>query len=463
MISRLILMFCCACYFPLEAQERFESHTKKDGLTSSEVTVTLLDSKGVVWIGTTNGLTAYSGSTWYAIKNVTDNESGKPKAFGSIKVLFEDSKRNLWVGSSKGLFLFDGKSWTSFKKEEDESHFSPKLFMEDRQGRIWIEYEYIQHINATAQLNYMLTNGMLHMYNAGRWINFNGIIGGTSVIDPGYPSDYFSSLFQDRTGNVWVGTQEGAFMFDGKVWNTYKEEELKSEKVMCILNNRRGDIWVATDYGISLYIENKWLNYKKKHGLNGNNIYHLVEDNQERIWAFVRTNQKFAGLAMFEKEIWHPYSKNDIKLKGTIESLTIKQDEVIAFAKDGLAVFRDNTWYKYGKKDGLTDKAYLMISKNRFGIWLVGETALYKLQGDKWELLYQNNDKWDVNVMFVENRERIWLGTEKNGVYLFSENNWKHYTENSGLADDRITDIFKDKKGRVWIVSKSGVTRVLND
>lgn len=462
MITRLILPIFCACCFSLGAQIRFEPYTKKDGLTSSEVTVTLIDSRGVVWIGTSNGLTAFSGSTWYAIKSVEDSESGKPKVFGSIEVLFEDSKRNLWVGSSTGLFLFDGKSWTSFIKD-DGDYYLPKHFMEDRQGRVWIEYEYIQVIDATVQMNFKMTNGMLHMYNSGRWINFDDIIGGSSMIVPGYPTAYFSSLFQDRVGNVWVGSQEGAFKFDGRRWSTYDEDVLKSEKVMFLLEDRQGSIWAAMDNGIARQKDDGWLYYKKKDGLNGSNIYKLEEDNQGRIWAFARANLKFSGLGMFDGDKWYPYTRKSFHLKNTIESLTMNQDEVIAFAKDGLAVFKNNAWYKYGKKDGLVDKQFSMIKKDRYGIWVAGETGFYKLNKDHWEQLFKPDDKWSVNVIFVENRERIWLGTERDGVYQFSENKWEHFTEEAGLADERIIDIFKDKKGVVWIVSRTGVTRAHMD
>jgi ligand-binding sensor domain-containing protein len=444
------------------AQEHFETHTKKDGLTSPEVTVTLVDSRGVVWIGTSNGLTAYSGKKWYAIKSIKDSESGRNRAFGSIGALFEDSKKNIWVGSSKGLFLFDGKHWTSFKKDDDDN-FIPVFFMEDRQGRLWLEYEYVQAIDASVQMNFKLTNGMLHMYKDGRWLNFDDIIGGTVAVNPGNPMAYFSSLFQDRMGNVWVGTQEGAFRFNGQAWEVFKEKELKSEKVRSILEDRQGRIWVAMDNGIACQKEDGWLIYHKKDGLSGSNISQLKEDNRGRIWAFVHSNPKFVALAVFENDKWHSYKKNNIKLKSAVSSLIMNGDEVIAFAKDGLSVFKNNDWQKYGKKEGLVDEVFSMIKRDRYGIWLAGETAFYQLNKDHWEKLFQVSDKWNVSVIFVENRERIWLGTERDGIYLLSAGKWKHYSDDSALADNHILDVFKDKSGAVWVVSRTGVTRVSRD
>ncbi len=460
MKTKLILLFLYICHFPLIAQENFESYTKKDGLTSSEITVTLADSRGVVWIGTSNGLAAFSGSKWYALKSIEDKKTGNPKAIGRVNTLFEDSKKNIWIASSKGLFLYNGKYWTSFVKEDDDK-FIPKYFMEDRQGRIWITSEYLQVVNASAQMNFSISNGMLQMFRDDRWVNFDDIIGGTSTIIPGYSADYFTGLFQDRKGNIWLGSMEGAFEFNGTTWKTYKEEELKSEKILFILEDRTGSIWAAMDNGVARKEKDEWKHYNKKDGLSGNRIVQLLQDNENRIWAFAYNNLKFAGLDLFEEGKWQSFTKNDFKLKDEVESLTINGKDVIAFTKGGVAVFNRKGWYKYGKKDGLTDKAFSMIQKDRYGIWLAGEHAFYHLEEGKWEQLFKAERKWDVHVIIVENHKSIWLGTERDGVYHYSENRMEHFTEDTGLADDRILDIFKDKNGQIWIVSKSGVTRVL--
>jgi len=462
MKTKLFLLILCVCHFHLTAQKSFESHTKKDGLTSSEVTVTLVDSKGVVWIGTSNGLTAYSGSKWYALKNIEDSKSGKPKTIGRVNVLFEDSKRNIWVGSSEGLFIYNSKYWTSFVKEDDDK-FIPKFFMEDRQGRLWITSEYLQVVNASAQMNFSLSNGMLHMYSGDRWVDFNDIIGGTSAIIPGYTTDYFTRLFQDSKGNIWLSSMEGAFEFDGVNWKTYKEKELKSEKVLFVLEDKDGNIWAAMDNGVARQGTDGWKHYNKKDGLSGNRIVKLQQDNKIRIWAFAYNNLKFAGLGLFKEGKWQSFTKNDFKLKDEVESLTMNGEDVIAFAKGGVAVFKSNGWYKYGKKDGLIDKEYSMIKKDRHGIWLAGENAFYQFNEGSWEQLLKADGKWDVNVIFVENKESIWLGTGRDGIYHYSENKMEHFTEDSGLADDRILDIFKDKNEAVWIVSKLGVTLVHKD
>ncbi len=48
-----------------QINSQIKNITKDNGLTSSVITCTHIDSKGIVWIGTNDGLNAYAGSKWY--------------------------------------------------------------------------------------------------------------------------------------------------------------------------------------------------------------------------------------------------------------------------------------------------------------------------------------------------------------------------------------------------------------
>ncbi len=459
----LILLLCCACIFPATAQERLIAYNKKSGLTSSEITVTLVDSRGVVWFGTSNGLSAFSGQKWYPVKNIQVEEPGKAVAIGKVKIIFEDSKRRLWVGSSTGLFIYKNNYWSYFETDEDDD-FRPARIMEDRQGRIWIASEYLQLINASVQLSLTLTNGMLQLYTGERWIDFNDQIGGTVAVTSGYPTEYFTALFQDCEGDVWAGSLEGAFEFDGKHWKEYKEDELKSEKVQFMMEDMNGEIWVALDNGVARQDKEAWITYKKKDGLPGSRVYRLQHDNKNRIWAFTANNLNFAGLSMFEGGKWHAFTGKDYKMKATVQVLSTYEDGVMAFSQDGVAAYDGKAWYRFGKKDGLDEHRFTAFKKGPYGqFWLAGEHGFYRFGGSKWERLLEQSERWRVSVIFVEAPGRVWVGTERSGAYRHSNGQWKHFTTDSGLADNRVLDIFKDKKGAVWIVSKSGVTQVLKE
>ncbi|QZT37558.1 helix-turn-helix domain-containing protein [Halosquirtibacter xylanolyticus] len=86
--------------------------TVKDGLPSNKVTSLLRDYKGLLWIGTDNGLCCYNGDqiNYVRLKELDDIF---PK-LSSVKFVSESRDSTLWVGLKKHL-LFLNKGDNSFK------------------------------------------------------------------------------------------------------------------------------------------------------------------------------------------------------------------------------------------------------------------------------------------------------------------------------------------------------------
>jgi len=63
----------------------------------------------------------------------------------------------------------------------------------------------------------------------------------------------------------------------------------------------------------------------------------------------------------------------------------------------------------------------------------------------------------EIMVVFVDNRERTWIGTAKNGLYLYdqAENNFFTFKNNpsdsTSISNDEIRTIFQDSRGDIWI------------
>jgi ligand-binding sensor domain-containing protein len=68
----------------------------------------------------------------------------------------------------------------------------------------------------------------------------------------GLPQMSVMCVLQDRTGYLWLGTQEGLARFDGVSFRTFKIEDtpaLGSNYVGTLFEDRRGRIWIGTDEG----------------------------------------------------------------------------------------------------------------------------------------------------------------------------------------------------------------------
>ena len=458
LIYKSLLVFLCFGYICVQSQDEIVTFTKDDGLTSVLITASHVDSKGIVWIGTSNGLNAYTGTEWIPIKHIDDNKSGRVKPFGIVHGIFEDLNTNIWVSSDKGLFLYNRKYWTFFEPEGDNDYTVGEFF-QDRSGAVWMTHEYFQDLNE--DMGFSMVSGKLQMYNNGRWYKFDNDLAGTASLKFEELPKYFTSILQDRQGNMWFATLEGVFMFNGKEWSSFKKEELDANKIYDIIEDRNGTIWVATDNGVSRKRDENWENFSKEHGLADDLAYRIIEDTQGRIWAFSRKGTRFTGLSMFDGNKWNSYDDSELHLKGEIEELAWYNNDIIAFSNNGVSVFEEGKWKKFGKEDGLNGKNYSVIeSYRRKDLWLAGNYGFYQYIDGNWKTLIEQTEKWKVLNIFRDKRGRVWLATNKMGLFVFKKDGWDHYNKENGLTDNHVSAIFEDRHRNIWVITKKGISKI---
>lgn len=444
--------------FYSNAYSQIKNITKNDGLTSLVITCTYVDSKGIVWMGTLDGLNAYTGSHWYAITSIEDSKTGKQETLGRIETIFEDSKGRIWVSVMDKIFLYSSNYWTVFAETEIEEYVA-KDFFEDSRGWIWVMLEHFKDFSGIPEIRFSLLGGTIQMFNGINWYKFEEDIAGTAAYSgQGFPR-YFTNMLQDNEGNIWLGSLKGVYKFDGIKWVHYDEKNLVSEKVLKLLIDKKGTVWAATEYGISYQLGDEWIDLNKKRGLAGTTVYNLELDPKGRIWAFTRNNLRFSGISMIEEGKCIPYDKHQTGLKGTIEQLIWNNGEIIAFSDDGVSLFdQQGLWKQFNKKEGLNESVFSKIVQDDVGeIWLASHKTLYKYNDGNWMPLKEPED-WVVLCMMVDKTGAVWIGTDKKGLFKYQEGNWSSYSIENGLIDNEIEEIFEDKKGNIWAITKKGIS-----
>lgn len=93
------------------------------------------------------------------------------------------------------------------------------------------------------------------------------------------------TIFQDKKGNFWFGTNGGAYIYDGKTLNTIcKKDGLITDFVHQIIEDSKGNYWISTSKGIFEYDGRSLINrseglYKIDEGVGC-----ILEDNNGTIW-----------------------------------------------------------------------------------------------------------------------------------------------------------------------------------
>lgn len=440
------------------AQDNLINYNKDNVLTSNEITATFIDSKGIVWIGTAKGLNAFTDGKWFQISHIDNNETGKSSALEKVETIFEDRKQRLWVSSRTGMYLYNREYWIGFLNATDLEH-TVSLFYEDRRGWLWLVQEDFE--NFVKEMGMILANGTIHMFNGYSWFEYDSVVAGTAgLINTRKDLYFFTDFLEAKNGDIWVSSLDGLFRFDGVKWDDYYEFDSKAVKTYDIMEGNDQDIWVASEYGISRYADGKWTNFSRKDGLSNSYYDILQQDPENRIWAFTSRNYSFNGLNMYDGEKWHEFMSKDLHIKGAVNELIFFENKVFAFSSSGLSRYNGSKWISFNRESGLKDKKYDIIEKDENNtIWLAGKKRLYRYNGTRWETLFEPDDDWQVDIIFIDTRQLCWIGTKKNGIYRqLHDNSWIHYTENNGLINNHINNIFEDKTGNIWIVTTDGLS-----
>jgi len=109
----------------------FRSFSAKDGLLNDFVRTVYQDSKGLIWIGTDDGLFRFSGER---IERIDDGNSVPLVAVHAIR---EDSQGRLWVGGSK-LLCLSGSTAQEYRLQGEGSQNRVKSIVQTRDGTLWV-------------------------------------------------------------------------------------------------------------------------------------------------------------------------------------------------------------------------------------------------------------------------------------------------------------------------------------
>ena len=105
---------------------------------------------------------------------------------------------------------------------------------------------------------------------------------------------YAFDVIEDSKKNIWIASDQlGAFRINPKtdsVTNFTTKDGLGHLRNMCVYEDRSGNIWIGGQGGLSKYDGRKFTNFTIKDGLPHNDINTIFEDHQGNIWFGTRGN-----------------------------------------------------------------------------------------------------------------------------------------------------------------------------
>lgn len=179
--------------------ESFTNFTTEDGLPHNDVNWIIEDKTGKFWIGSRGDACVYDGKSFTKLTN----KEGVP--FNGIVSIIEDEKGNIWLGGKDGLWCYNGSTFKNFSMD------GISCVYEDEKGNIWTSNR-VDDLHKFA-LSYYDKKALLNERATATKIRVG--------------KGMFFRILEDKEGNIWVGTLEGVFRYDGKSFNHFKDTATK--------------------------------------------------------------------------------------------------------------------------------------------------------------------------------------------------------------------------------------------
>jgi ligand-binding sensor domain-containing protein len=421
----ILLLFC----IPVTGQQdniKFSNISIKDGLSQSSPNCIFQDSKGIMWIGTDDGLNKYDGYTFTVFKPLP----GDPFSISNSRILCiaEDSTGNLWIGTNGGgLNKYDRKKDRFYTinvnvKNTEESVNVVNCIMPYDSKYLWA---------GTGSGMYMVD------YITGDYTLVSRKFEKLSSLDK-MP---VHSVIRDHN-TVWIGTDGGLLSFEPES-NDIKSYAL-NEPVMCLLVDKQKNIVIGTQNGLALLRKETGIIEKPslKNSINTSDltVKALLEDNSGNLWVATFGSGLFIGLA--ETGIFVNY------IYDHLNPYSIKNNEV-------LSLFMDYAGLIWAGSNGID---IYSPKKEKFVLY---DYVPYSTE----KLIFRN-----VHPIYVDEQGVLWVGSKSDGLHILDRANkkythWIHRTGvTNGLSSNRVRAIKEFPRGTLWIgTDDAGVNKVILD
>lgn len=388
-----------------------------------------------------------------------------------LTCVFEDRHGNVWVGYNSGLDMLNVKSGTVThhipSKKFSQIQASVEAIEEDDQGMIWIATSG----NGLLKLD-PTTGGLNHFINNPK--NNRSI-----------SSNYVLSLFDDRKGTLWIGTDKGLnrVSLRKKAFQNYlyaeEEDQIQSANFISDLCTDPDNLmWFCTAEGLYTYDGKNDPVLKVPQSCR-----ELVRDSSGKFW-FIGGGLFHYDPATDKTEQFTPDVKKHPSFSASdFWSLYKDHEEVIWMGTGGNGLYSldlktlELTHYLHEDENPNTISSNEVgpIFRNDNELWIGpfkgGLNCLDLKTGKINKYVPDPNDPESlshsvVSAIHKDKKGRMWIGTNQ-GLNLLNagSDRFLRIQEKDGLASNYISvnGISEDKKGNIWVATNEGISKINSD
>ncbi|MBI5217267.1 MAG: hypothetical protein HY960_16055 [Ignavibacteriae bacterium] len=488
MVIKKLFLLSIAMFLSTSLQAQvlpFQSFTIQDGLPSNQVGVLFQDSRGYLWIGTSEGISLFDGTTF---TNYSVNEG---LAFNTMNKIIESKSSPgtiLVATNGGGISKWKNGKFQTIKLGESQRANSVNSVYEDSKGKIWCSsdsallcYDNVEFASITSGIPEHSFGNIIELENGQLWVSGEDTM---FLISPAceilqkvvlsLPDESFIRCVATDDNNLWVAATDGSFF------------EIKNNQITCRRNFGLGPIqfilvdeeqylWLGAAQCL-LKIRRDELQtgvpilYTKEQGLPENFMTAALRDNENELWFGTYSK----GITRIVDRSISFFPLHGIELISNNQTAAVDSfNHLWVVAKKGIWEFRFNNqqiWQStFHPFSNTSDSRYLtsvLIDKHN-QLWVTfsnGDIEWYSIN-------YSNQTKVSLRLMnslsaggifpsaiplatLIDKQGLLWCSYHHLGVAVIEPGTnqlKKIFTPQDGLPNNSIRALLEDSKGNVWL------------
>lgn len=390
-----------------------------------------------------------------------------------VQAFAQTADRYLWIGTTGGLLRFDGERFVLFDRENTPAFHENNVFclLVTSDKSLWIGME----------------GGGLLQYKDGAFRAFSN--------KEGLTNNFVRALHEDKTGKIWVGTDDGLFVVQSdRLVRIDATNLLPPLAVHAIYESDNGGLWIGGSRLFRL-LNDQATEYKLGGQGGQSRVKSIVQTRDGTMWVGTVSGLKKmspGGVAFSSVP----------EVTGTVRFLRETSDGTlwIGTIGRGLGSLRDGHFLRVTAPDSLPSNTLLNLFEDQErNIWIGTQAGMLRLSrtpvrtitlpdasdadaetvyqdhdGDVWvaavNLFRVHNGKADsyhfpgisgvrIRNVFRDRDGALWIGTEGSGAYRQVGGRLTQYSTKQGLVNNFVRVFLQSRDGSVWIATDEGVSR----
>ena len=489
----------------------FTSYTADEGLSENNVMQVTIDKEQRIWAVTNSGLNC--------IKNNKVTVYPFPENVINVRAnLVVDKAGKLWALINNIVYTFDGNKFIRaqlnavvnydlsllFKDRQEDLYVldAKKQVYKLRQGT-WNFCTSLNQIDSLTRIHQVCVDSMQNM-----WIvtsdNLFVKYANTDALLTYFTTDINDVSFRcmnfDRTGNLWIGCNKGAFKVKPGGTSTYftYQNGFTDNWVHHIFPDVEGNVWLATEgSGLFKYTGGIFTSFDNSSGyfpsgvfavarydknkvlLGGGGNEFCIYDGQQLIYPLRKTalkdvNYIYTAYTAKDGSIWIGAIggglwnyKNGIATRyeptvNAVFGIYGEEDKVLFATGRGLFSYENNVLKRF---DGINQPVRTVIPLNGDSILAGTASSLFLFKNDQLtDHVFPINFSKTTIAAFEKRNNKVFIGTLGGGIYVWDRavNSFTKFSRKDGLNSDFIYSLRFDHKGQLWAGTGKGVSRIIS-